>query len=186
MLPFSDWLCSCIGPVVAEAMFVNREEIPVYPIYRDPVSCFNKPHMSVFSTWRGLAIRITTRSLICQFRFMILDFSVMILLQYNSWAMKRFPLLQMLLVLDWKLELLVMIVERRYTQIIFVEIRIIDNIWYASLSVSYSMLFTVSLNLIQVSILSGTIAHLDRDAPHYKKYALHHISLCEVRNSRWC
>ncbi|KAM0846525.1 hypothetical protein ACQ4PT_055622 [Festuca glaucescens] len=26
------------GPVVAEAMFVNREEIPVYPLYRDPVS----------------------------------------------------------------------------------------------------------------------------------------------------
>lgn len=26
------------GPVVAEAMFVNREEIPVLPIYRDPVS----------------------------------------------------------------------------------------------------------------------------------------------------
>ncbi|GMP27481.1 hypothetical protein CsSME_00003449 [Camellia sinensis var. sinensis] len=25
------------GPVVAEAMFLNREEIPVYPIYRDPV-----------------------------------------------------------------------------------------------------------------------------------------------------
>jgi hypothetical protein len=24
--------------VVAEAMFVNREEIPVYPLYRDPVS----------------------------------------------------------------------------------------------------------------------------------------------------
>ncbi|KAG2715104.1 hypothetical protein I3760_03G061600 [Carya illinoinensis] len=24
------------GPVVAEAMFVNREEIPVHPIYRDP------------------------------------------------------------------------------------------------------------------------------------------------------
>jgi hypothetical protein len=30
------------GPVVAEAMFVNREEIPVYPLYRDPVSvCFH-------------------------------------------------------------------------------------------------------------------------------------------------
>ncbi|PWA71771.1 hypothetical protein CTI12_AA277160 [Artemisia annua] len=28
------------GPVVAEAMFVNREEIPVYPIYRDPVHDF--------------------------------------------------------------------------------------------------------------------------------------------------
>lgn len=31
---------SSVGPVVAEAMFVNREEVPVYPIYRDPVSCF--------------------------------------------------------------------------------------------------------------------------------------------------
>lgn len=28
------------GPVVAEAMFVNREEIPVQSIYRDPVSDF--------------------------------------------------------------------------------------------------------------------------------------------------
>uniref|UniRef100_A0A0D6QUH5 Pro-apoptotic serine protease NMA111 n=1 Tax=Araucaria cunninghamii TaxID=56994 RepID=A0A0D6QUH5_ARACU len=28
------------GPVVAEAMFLNREEIPVYPLYRDPVHDF--------------------------------------------------------------------------------------------------------------------------------------------------
>lgn len=28
------------GPVVAEAMFVNREEILVYPLYRDPVHDF--------------------------------------------------------------------------------------------------------------------------------------------------
>ncbi|XP_058185351.1 protease Do-like 7 isoform X2 [Rhododendron vialii] len=28
------------GPVVAEAMFLNREEIPVYPVYRDPVHDF--------------------------------------------------------------------------------------------------------------------------------------------------
>ncbi|KAI3779991.1 hypothetical protein L2E82_09796 [Cichorium intybus] len=28
------------GPVVVEATFVNREEIPVYPIYRDPVHDF--------------------------------------------------------------------------------------------------------------------------------------------------
>jgi len=28
----------CSGPVVAEAMFSNREEVPVHPIYRDPVS----------------------------------------------------------------------------------------------------------------------------------------------------
>lgn len=31
-------MCVVVGPVVAEAMFVNREEIPVYPVYRDPVS----------------------------------------------------------------------------------------------------------------------------------------------------
>lgn len=30
-------LIATAGPVVAEAMFVNREEVPVYPIYRDPV-----------------------------------------------------------------------------------------------------------------------------------------------------
>ena len=30
------------GPVVAEAMFLNREEIPVYPIYRDPVGVLFK------------------------------------------------------------------------------------------------------------------------------------------------
>jgi hypothetical protein len=29
------------GPVVAEAMFVNREEIPVCPLYRDPVSVYS-------------------------------------------------------------------------------------------------------------------------------------------------
>ncbi|KAK2981516.1 hypothetical protein RJ640_030978 [Escallonia rubra] len=29
-----------LGPVVAEAMFVNREEVPVYPVYRDPVDDF--------------------------------------------------------------------------------------------------------------------------------------------------
>ncbi|KAL9231290.1 hypothetical protein vseg_006535 [Gypsophila vaccaria] len=32
------------GPVVAEAMFLNREEIPVYPIYRDPVHDFGFFH----------------------------------------------------------------------------------------------------------------------------------------------
>lgn len=37
ILVFEFWI-SFSGPVVAEAMFLNREEIPVYPIYRDPVS----------------------------------------------------------------------------------------------------------------------------------------------------
>lgn len=36
--------CAGAGPVVAEAMFVNREEIPVYPIYRDPVSSWLQFH----------------------------------------------------------------------------------------------------------------------------------------------
>ena len=30
-----------VGPVVAEVIFVNREEVPVHPIYRDPIGqCF--------------------------------------------------------------------------------------------------------------------------------------------------
>ena len=37
ILPNSVLLLWFIGPVIAEAMFVNREEIPVYSIYRDPV-----------------------------------------------------------------------------------------------------------------------------------------------------
>lgn len=39
LIPVSSmFLFLVVGPVVAEAMFVNREEIPVHPIYRDPVS----------------------------------------------------------------------------------------------------------------------------------------------------
>ncbi|ONK73551.1 uncharacterized protein A4U43_C04F32800 [Asparagus officinalis] len=34
------WPRPAPGHVVAEAMFVNREEIPVYPVYRDPVHDF--------------------------------------------------------------------------------------------------------------------------------------------------
>lgn len=30
----------CPGPIVAEAIFLNREELPVYPIYYDPVHDF--------------------------------------------------------------------------------------------------------------------------------------------------
>ncbi|GFP85468.1 protease Do-like 7 [Phtheirospermum japonicum] len=38
------------GPVVEEAMFVNREEVSVYPIYRDPVYVnFRKDTYGVFS-----------------------------------------------------------------------------------------------------------------------------------------
>jgi hypothetical protein len=28
------------GPIVAEAIFLNREELPVYPVYYDPVHDF--------------------------------------------------------------------------------------------------------------------------------------------------
>jgi len=31
------WVGLCAGPVVAEATFLNREEVPVEAIYRDPV-----------------------------------------------------------------------------------------------------------------------------------------------------
>ena len=37
IFPNSVLLLWFIGPVVVEAMFVNREENPVYPIYKDPV-----------------------------------------------------------------------------------------------------------------------------------------------------
>lgn len=51
----------------------------------------------------------------CTFsRFMILASFVMILVQYNFWTMRRFLLPLRLLVLDWKSELLAMIVMRRY------------------------------------------------------------------------
>lgn len=41
VLFMADLVITFVGPVVAEATFVNREETPVYPIYRDPVSHFN-------------------------------------------------------------------------------------------------------------------------------------------------
>lgn len=32
--------CPSPGPIVAEAIFLNREELPVYPVYYDPVHDF--------------------------------------------------------------------------------------------------------------------------------------------------
>jgi hypothetical protein len=51
ILVFEFWI-SFSGPVVAEAMFLNREEIPVYPIYRDPVSENTDEHVVFcFERW---------------------------------------------------------------------------------------------------------------------------------------